>query len=397
MDWSCSVNYKSEVMGLGRRYYARNLGNNSSFDNAYSVFLNTLSVGGEPTPAKPIRDFSEAELFFLENAGFSDLINIPQGNFNNEVPSIVGDSLIVTGGGNGSRFDENGLLITGLPANRPRYNFENGVFQGVLLEKASRNILNNSNDFFATFSRGSKVLNADIGLDGTNSATLLNVTNDPDPNPPIFWDVYRALSPFISGETYSLSFWLKLGTSRNLVLVYNDSTSWDSALSIYTNILDETDGLSISDYVRVKTTFTMPSTNKINAHFGENGLDGYIGIQQAGNLFFDNFQFEEGSPTSYIKTQSSALTRPADIYTATGAISGSSYAIFIRDQLGKRIDYYNSGNKYTYRNGTLESTVVEAPSTDLVIDSFTGSDKVKTIALRLGTMTATELEKITAL
>jgi hypothetical protein len=70
-----------------------------------------------------------------------DMANVPFGYKDDKLYSLVGPDLTVSGGGNGSRFNKDGLLETGLDNDRPRFTFdpESGLFEGVYLEVEDTN------------------------------------------------------------------------------------------------------------------------------------------------------------------------------------------------------------------------------------------------------------------
>jgi hypothetical protein len=77
-----------------------------------------------------------------------DLLSVPFGNKDNALKSIIGPDLTVSGGGNGSRWNEAGLLVTELPNNRPRYTYNpsTGIYEGVYLEISNTNLIESSFD-----------------------------------------------------------------------------------------------------------------------------------------------------------------------------------------------------------------------------------------------------------
>jgi hypothetical protein len=99
--------------------------------------------------------------------------------------------------------------------------------------------------------------------------------------------------------------------------------------------------------------------------------------------------------TSYINYFRSPVTRPADTYTAIGAITGTSYTIYKELNGNKIAEYFHNGNKNTYINGVFDSTVAEEPSSDLTVSSE-GSDKLLAVAVKEGTITEAELIEMTS-
>jgi hypothetical protein len=182
------------------------------------------------------------------------------------------------------------------------------------------------------------------------------------------------VSCFINFET--------LTSNRGFQLaLYDLSTSVSSnSANINNSFLNKWTRIFSKRSLQVGQSFDRVRFNGYN-----NGIGDIYGLWGCSCSFFN---------TSYIKTTSSPVTRPSDIYTALGAITGTSYTIYKELNGNKIADYYHNGNKSTYINGVFDSTVSEAPSNDLTLSSE-GSDTLLAVAVKEGTTTEAELIEMT--
>lgn len=353
----------------------------------YGNFLaNTISDGTGPLPIFQIQDYSEQQVTKLVNAGFTDLLSIPQLNAGNQLVSILGPNLTCSGGGNGSLFNRYGLLETELPADRPRFTFnpETGIYEGVYVEIEDQNKIIFSEqingtewingggvtvtpDFYDSPDGSQTADKIDISASGSQSSASVGTINTEGAYYVSCFVNFKVLS---ADRDFQLALYL---VNTNIV---------QQLIDIDSSFINKWSYLSVNLPLNSGQSFDFVRFNG----FGRGVGDTYSlwGIQLSNN------------PGSYIKTSGSAVTRPADIYTATGLINTANPYTIYKELNGDLIaEYFNSGNKTTYVNGVLGGTVAEAPSADLILSSA-GSDKLKCVAVKEGTITENELIAITS-
>lgn len=323
-----------------------------------------------------------------------DMLCVPFANKDNALISLIGPDLVVSGGGGGSRFGKDGLLVTGLQNNRPRFTFDPanvGKYEGVLVERETINEI-----AFGDINSWEN----DLSLFGTVSPGVLPVLSS---------------SPDILGQ-FSVNVFFDLNTI--------DQSS-GSRCGIYLNeSLPSTNDYAFTMYLKINNGI---SINDVMAHLafgralaGPNGIDSYeylgndiyrirrityssatggsIRIQLTANfttfeeldctIFGISLEYEDNF-TSYLLPN---VTRPADIYTAAGLINISNpYSLFeIRNGQGiLRYIEPSEGTVKTYVNGAYINTDSFTPSEDLIINSQ-GSDKLLAAGYKSGVMTEQE-------
>lgn len=340
------------------------------YDTYVRAKANDATLGASLMDIKPIADKVLAHSW--------DMVNVPLAYKGNALYSLIGDDMVSGGGGGGSRFDRNGLLVTELPNDRPRFTFDAGKFEGVFLEVEGENIRLYSEDIANSYWTAHTI--------GVGSLPV--VTNDFQTEKGIVADktVFEANSlssddggrvngavPVLSGLSYTHQLLVKsLNSSQNLLLFFGGVRS-----SYFTISEDPTlvslDWVPGSDYSGIAA-----------------------GYMQLGDMLRTNGEFlilysqvEEGKKTSYIKTTSAPVSRPADTLQATGLINTASpYSLFeIRN--GQGILHYVdpiAGTVRTYIDGQYISEEAVTPSADLLINSQ-GSDKLLAAAYHSGSLT----------
>ena len=297
-----------------------------------------------------------------------DMANVPFCYKDNALYSLVGPDLIVAGGEHGSRINRAGLLVTELPADRPRFDFDpvTGVF-GVYVEVGDTNVFPDSNDFMTDWRRSNltfTIENIIKSPDGSLNANKIVSTNGGYSFYPSIAQTPKYLSLFIRaidlpGEIQSLKY--NTYTSG----LFNVAQVW-KRISIL-SIPYDTGGTNIYtiDLRGVGSTLIQ-------------GL--FYGLQVSS---FD---------TSYIKTTGSTVTRPADTYSAPSLINISTPYSILERRNGECILKYvepGSGTMKTYKDGAYIGSEAFTPVTDYVAGSE-GSDKVSAFAYKSGILTESE-------
>lgn len=305
-----------------------------------------------------------------------DMVNVPVAYKDNALYSLIGPDLVVSGGGNGSRFDKDGLLVTELPNDRPRfaYNPETGLFEGLDLEVEDTNLITDSENF-ENWTKVNSILltaNTEIAPDGS-------VVNGYD-----FTDsaIYKDSSTSsIIGDIYTNSIWIKANYEAQIAIRRPGGETLASA-SALVEIKTEWERFIITD--NADNSLLRLLIDNRNANLPEQN-PGLI-------LYLFGGKINKGENTSYIKTESTAVTRPADIYTASGIINTANpYSLFEIRNGQKILNYIEPGlgTVKKYVDGILESTEPVTPSNDLVLSSQ-GSDTILAVGYKAGILTEQE-------
>lgn len=332
-----------------------------------------------------------------------DMVNVPVAYKDNALYSLIGPDLVVSGGGGGSLFDKNGLLVTELPNNRPRFTYDPlnpGKLEGLYLEVESTNLILESdnltesswvapNTSFGWVSPGiAPIITPNYALDlyGGNTANRLELNVESGGRS----GINQSISGLTVSGVYSVQFFAKSISVESLE-----------------NIRDS-EALGALAAGPAGSNFQLKNLNngwgQINRNFiptSESGTFRYQLITDVGPIskldaLFSGTQLEFKSfSTSYIKTTSASVTRPADVYTATGIINTASpYSLFeIRNGMGilKYTDP-GAGTVRTYIDGQFINEDAATVSADLLVNSQ-GSDKLLGVAYHSGVLT--EQERLT--
>jgi hypothetical protein len=321
--------------------------------NAYKrVKITDAKMGARLADVKPIVDKILA-------FGW-DMINVPFANKGNQLYSLIGPDLTVTGGGGGSRFDWDRLLQTQLPDNQPRFTFnpDTGIFEGVYVERSSRNLITRSNEF-DLWNTGTGLISGEtVGLKGDIIDT---------------WDIYNSyiyrdsLAEKEDGMVYTNSIWVKGSYEATLGLRVGgggQDSSENGLIEITTNW---------KRFSFLGPPVSLPSTYPLRLL-----IDDRLTENQGLKIAVVNGQIEKGKHTSDIETKNLTISRPADQYTLPGLIDISGpYSLFeIRN--GSCILKYvipASGVMKIYQDGVYIGEESFSPTEDYEILSE-GSDKM---------------------
>ncbi|MEI6835489.1 MAG: type II secretion system F family protein [Candidatus Falkowbacteria bacterium] len=124
-----------------------------------------------------------------------------------------------------------------------------------------------------------------VAPDFTTTAATLNFTAGNGSH----WDLYNAMSGLTPGASYTVSLYVKLGTSTNFSLVVNNAAAWNT---IGGRVFTAADGLSTSAWKQISYTFTEPvGKTTANIHIGANQETALTGTPQVvGSVYVWGFQ-----------------------------------------------------------------------------------------------------------
>ena len=262
-----------------------------------------------------------------------------------------------------------GNLVT-VGTNDPRighhiYNGTAWVNEGILHESEARtNLVTYSNDFGNLayqkwlLSNMTVTPNSAISPDGTTNATELDMAAN---------GYTRKLTGHLPtvGETYTASIWAKAGTASTVQL----ATLFSSG-----GLGMSTENLTLTDkWQRFDITNTVPSGTPDQVRVRIIAL-------QAGTIFVYGAQIELGStPSSYIPTSASTVTRAADILTVSAAkmpwpdgtyVETTGTEILTNSGFDTDTDW-GLGTGFSIANGVLTKETGSASSTAFQVGSFT--------------------------
>jgi len=245
--------------------------------------------------------------------------------------SGVGDFTVVRAT-EATRVNEAGLIET-MGANVPRLDYSDGGCPVLLTEPQSTNLLPYSEDFSnAAWVKTGLAVNSNqiISPDGTLNADEVNITAA---NAHYLFD-----SISVSALTnYTFTFYVKKGTATDASYSILNETN-------FTNIVNTTsyfNEISDTNWTRISVEFTTPSgATSIRVYPLRDG-------SSTGTIYIFGAQLEAGSyPSSYIKTEGSAVTRNADQVFGAGdaATFNDSEGVLMAEisALNNTVSTYNS-------------------------------------------------------
>ncbi len=249
-------------------------------------------------------------------------------------------------------YDANGVIQTAaidVARDNAYFPDENGVFRpaGLLLEGSGTNLFTYSEDVSQwNVTLVSRTNNVAIAPDGTSTADLATTTNNGTR-----W-IGKAGITLPAAGTYTFSVFAKAASTQWIQLrasgfdVANSFAYFDLASGVVGSTV--TGGSAIAQklsngWVRCSFTFssTTDLTGDVRVTFATG--DGVLNIPTGSTLYLWGAQLEAGaSPTSYIPTTSSTVTRAADVSTSAtvtraadvASITGTNFSSWYRQDEG---------------------------------------------------------------
>ena len=282
----------------------------------------------------------------------------------------------------------------------PRFDHDpaTGESLGLLIEESRTNLVKYSEPdnrsttglsewFFSNLNPNTEITKVE-GPDGVlDSASEMQLSSGST------YDAYLKKVPVNSGQAYTFSAWVKLGTATNFAVHINNTFAWDTIPDgQYT--FDSSDGLNTDTFVKISLTFISPTT-EVNVHIGRHMSSTQV-QQTQGTVTIWGCQLELGSfGTSTIITSGSTVTRAADV----AEISGNKFAKTNLLQYSERFD----DSAWIKVNATITPNSTTAPDSSLTADTLTintgstyGRVDKRTLGLSSGVYTLSYYIKDTA-
>ena len=215
------------------------------------------------------------------------------------------------------------------------------------LNIGGRNLLIKSNDFSTSngwLYQNGRIVDTNIqSINGSNTATRFYLSGK-------IWDIHKTFS-FDELTEYTLSCWIKLETTSNVVLYLNNAQSWENPLAVL-NITG-----NLGEWKKAGVTFKPQSNLKMNFHIGGNG----IVPQSEGNILICDIKLEKGNkPTDWTPAPEDVWGTMVDL----GVIDKNAMNLteaekanvkFINGMFSKGADYTNGTEvvKNTITTGAL--------------------------------------------
>lgn len=236
----------------------------------------------------------------------------------NSAPQTFADITTFSRASTATYFNSAGTMLTAA-INEKRIDAD-----GLLLEEASTNLNTNSQDLSAWGVNVSTVTNnSDVAPDGTTTADEVAMIANP------FAGVYIFGNPVASGSTYCYSFYIKNKAGGTRIKFGSDDAiaygsgaaglaTFDTATKLFSSVGSQVQrtGYKVrGSYTHVWLTVTATGTNAASSMLIYNG-DG----SATSTVALWGMQIELGnSPTSYIPTSGSTVTRSADLFSIDGS------------------------------------------------------------------------------
>jgi len=247
----------------------------------------------------------------------ASLVVVPSGYKSGKIyaqkPLTTDGQLTFTRASTATRVNASGLIET-VSSGVPRLDYLGSTCPKLLLEPQRTNSALQSSALNTTPWQsfgGTQTNNSGTSPDGTNNATLFQSVSTTQSG------VYQTIAA-TSGQTVTVSMYVKLGTATNICLVINNTQNWNT---VGGQAFTTVDGLSTTAWKRVSYTFTSPASNNYNIHIGLHEETG-VPTQSLGTFYVYGVQAEIGAyMTSLIPTTTAAVTRLADKAEKTGISS----------------------------------------------------------------------------
>ena len=244
------------------------------------------------------------------------------GTYVEEITATGSDFRAITDGATKLSIDNISVIEITEDTDLPRINYTNGE-GSLLLEPQSTNLITYSEDYSDSSWVKNQITqsgNSIVSPDGSVNASLITTTSS-----------IPFLATFLSlttGNTYTISCFVKKGTNRFVRLAYVSSGVTAAWFDLENNVVGTQSSNSTSasiesygnDWYRITNTITSQQASG-NVFIGLSDSDNGTSSTQVGNtVYVWGFQVEELSyATSYIPTNGSTVTRLADVCNNAGS------------------------------------------------------------------------------
>jgi len=286
--------------------------------------------------------------------------------------------------------------------NVPRIDYTGGGCGKLLLEPQRTNLVTYSSEFNnAAWAKQDSTItaNAAISPDGTTNADLYTTTSD-------LYDFVRQSITYISGTSYTISVFVKQGTSSEISLFLpsqafgsNQSVTFDVSDGTYT-ITSGSPSVTIEDYGNGWYRCALSATATISATRSTGFSSVASGAVTTLYLYGAQVEANASYATSYIPTLASSVTRLADEAYKTGISSliGQTEGVLFFDWImnhespNTSEDLYTltmsdgTGNKLIVVNNYNQTlaVLIKDTTTQFFSNAYTGGADGARIKLALG-------------